>query len=98
MSGIWIHYSGRTKNIRKNLIRILKSLGVLEQAQSCAEQGNSYPFCSPMSSDVWTNGSTHSFIWNFKYVPISNKKIISLYKYILRPRFFFVVIHSTLVM
>lgn len=37
-------------------------------AQTCSDQGNQYPFCSPVSTDVWTNGSTYDFVWNFKYV------------------------------
>lgn len=55
--------------------------GVLEQAQSCAEQGNSYPFCSPMSNDVWTNGSTHSFIWNYNYPFYVGYEKVNLYLY-----------------
>jgi hypothetical protein len=36
------------------------------EAKSCSEQGNQYPFCYPTTTDVWKNGTTHDFIWNWK--------------------------------
>lgn len=50
-----------------------------DQAQSCSDQGNQYPFCSPLSTDVWTNGSTYDFVWNFKYVKHTNIHYIVIY-------------------
>ncbi|CEP15952.1 hypothetical protein [Parasitella parasitica] len=52
-----------------------------EQAKSCSDQGNQYPFCYPLSTDVWTNGSTHSFVWNFNYPFYVGYDSISLYLY-----------------
>ncbi|KAI8076445.1 uncharacterized protein B0P05DRAFT_545888 [Gilbertella persicaria] len=52
-----------------------------EQAQSCSEQGNQYPFCSPTSSDVWKNGTTHNFVWNFNYPFYVGNDNLSLYLY-----------------
>ncbi|KAF1800240.1 hypothetical protein FB192DRAFT_1285645, partial [Mucor lusitanicus] len=52
-----------------------------DQAQSCSDQGNQYPFCSPVSTDVWTNGSTHDFVWNFNYPFYVGYESISLYLY-----------------
>ncbi|GAN01433.1 hypothetical protein MAM1_0007c00866 [Mucor ambiguus] len=50
-------------------------------AQSCSDQGNQYPFCSPVSTDVWTNGSTYDFVWNFNYPFYVGYESISLYLY-----------------
>ncbi|CAO0790316.1 unnamed protein product [Mucor circinelloides] len=52
-----------------------------DQAQSCSDQGNQYPFCSPVSTDVWTNGSTYDFVWNFNYPFYVGYESISLYLY-----------------
>ncbi|KAL7320805.1 hypothetical protein PS15m_000658 [Mucor circinelloides] len=52
-----------------------------DQAQSCSDQGNQYPFCSPLSTDVWTNGSTYDFVWNFNYPFYVGYESISLYLY-----------------
>ncbi|KAI8342786.1 hypothetical protein BC941DRAFT_148274 [Chlamydoabsidia padenii] len=29
--------------------------------------GNQYPYCSPLTTDTWVNGTTHQFIWNYNY-------------------------------
>ncbi|CAO3647068.1 unnamed protein product [Mucor fragilis] len=50
-------------------------------AQTCSDQGNQYPFCSPVSTDVWTNGSTYDFVWNFNYPFYVGYESISLYLY-----------------
>jgi hypothetical protein len=36
------------------------------EAENCSKQGNAYPYCLPLTTETWTNGSTHDFIWNFK--------------------------------
>ncbi|KAI8640327.1 hypothetical protein BD408DRAFT_419899 [Parasitella parasitica] len=52
-----------------------------DQAKSCSDQGNQYSFCYPLSTDVWTNGSTHDFVWNFNYPFYVGYDSISLYLY-----------------
>ncbi|KAI8368965.1 hypothetical protein BD560DRAFT_398220 [Blakeslea trispora] len=52
-----------------------------EQVQDCSGQGNQYSSCYPTASDVWENGTTHNFVWNFNnpyYVLFDN---LSLYLY-----------------
>ncbi|KAI8363805.1 hypothetical protein EDC96DRAFT_511796 [Choanephora cucurbitarum] len=52
-----------------------------EQAEYCSGLGNQYASCSPTSSDVWTNGSTYNFIWNYNYPYYVRFDNISLYLY-----------------
>lgn len=34
-------------------------------AQTCSERDNGVSFCSPESTDVWVNGTSHYFIWKY---------------------------------
>ncbi|KAI7897790.1 uncharacterized protein BX663DRAFT_527202 [Cokeromyces recurvatus] len=59
----------------------MQSNVISEQAESCSEQGNEYPFCYPTFTDVWRNGSTYDFIWNFNYPYYVQHEYLNLYLY-----------------
>ncbi|CAO3592831.1 unnamed protein product [Absidia cylindrospora] len=38
-----------------------------DSSYACSQKDNQYPYCSPLTTDTWVNGTTHQFIWNFNF-------------------------------
>ncbi|KAI8371504.1 uncharacterized protein BYT42DRAFT_501686, partial [Radiomyces spectabilis] len=47
----------------------------------CFDRGNGSPFCSPLSTDTWYQGSTHEFIWNYNHPFYVDVELINLFLY-----------------
>ncbi|ORX46722.1 hypothetical protein DM01DRAFT_1293523, partial [Hesseltinella vesiculosa] len=50
-------------------------------ASTCADMGNGYPYCAPVTSDVWNNGSYYEFVWNYNYPAYVNVNALDLHLY-----------------
>ncbi|KAI8081350.1 uncharacterized protein BX664DRAFT_285305 [Halteromyces radiatus] len=50
----------------------------------CAQQGNQHPYCSPLTTDTWVNGSTYEFIWNYNFPYYVNSPSLNLYLYYIK--------------
>ncbi|KAG2219219.1 hypothetical protein INT45_004579, partial [Circinella minor] len=47
----------------------------------CYDRGNGSPFCSPIPSDTWYNGSYYQFVWNYNYPFYVSSEYINLFLY-----------------
>ncbi|CDH49168.1 hypothetical protein RO3G_17054 [Lichtheimia corymbifera JMRC:FSU:9682] len=46
-----------------------------DEERPCYDRGNGSPYCSPIPTDTWKNGTQHQFVWNYK------QEYLSLYLY-----------------
>ncbi|KAI7847869.1 hypothetical protein BDC45DRAFT_524907 [Circinella umbellata] len=51
------------------------------EVRPCYDRGNGSPFCSPIPSDTWYNGSSYQFVWNYNYPFYVSSEYINLFLY-----------------
>lgn len=55
-----------------------------DASYKCAHMGNQYPYCSPLTTDTWINGSSHQFVWNFNFPFYVSSNTLDLTMYYIR--------------
>ncbi|KAI8364731.1 uncharacterized protein BYT42DRAFT_590179 [Radiomyces spectabilis] len=51
------------------------------EARPCFDRGEGFPFCSPLPTDTWVNGSHHEFIWNYNSAYYAAHDYLDLFLY-----------------
>ncbi|CAO3593316.1 unnamed protein product [Absidia cylindrospora] len=46
--------------------------------------GNQYPYCFPLTTDTWVNGSSHQFVWNFNFPFYVSSNTLNLNMYYIK--------------
>lgn len=55
-----------------------------DSSYACAQRDNQHPYCSPLTTDTWVNGTTHQFIWNYNFPFYVSSDVLTLNLYYIK--------------